>query len=271
MKYIIGTGWWCNETSNINQLDARKTIGSDEIRGQSFHELWYESIKQVATPEKIVMIDSCSPTKPPNIEEKKDIVHIELNENGGHVTNMQGKYCGWTRSVLLGLEYASLCDCDYFVYVEQDVLLSGEGIVEHCISSFNEKTNYMFGREVERPQPLQQSFFIVKKEGIDSFVSNLRRIKQGDSKIAPEVRFAMAATPFLMILPRFLFYKRKGVLGKILMRLRVYLCRMAGRYAYLPIGYGRERPINFEDKHYYFQHGTKDELEKYKQGFSVDA
>ena len=34
-------------------------------------------------------------------------------------------------------------------------------------------------------------------------------------------------------------------------------------YDYLSFGYGRERPIDFTDEVFYFQHGSKEELEKY--------
>ena len=34
-------------------------------------------------------------------------------------------------------------------------------------------------------------------------------------------------------------------------------------FSYLPFGFGRERPIRFEDKVFYFQHGSKEEVENY--------
>ena len=261
-KYIIGTGWWCSEP---DQDDDRKVFGDQEIRGESFHYKWAESVTRNTSPIGIVMIDSNSPISPPKVD-GLDYQYIKLNENAGHVTNMKGKYCGWSRSILLGLEYASLCDCDYFVYVEQDVLLGGEGIIEECIKHFPKNKNYMFGKETQRPQPIQQSFFIIKKEGFDRFISNYRSIKPGDPKIAPEIRFCLSTSKFCALIPKFVFFKSRSKLGKVLRPIQSILAKLIGEFAYLPVGYGRERPIGFGDDHFYFQHASADELEKYKQG-----
>ena len=41
-------------------------------------------------------------------------------------------------------------------------------------------------------------------------------------------------------------------------------CSISKRYEVLPFGYGRERPINFDDDVYYFQHGTAAEVAQYR-------
>lgn len=88
------------------------------------------------------------------------------------------------RSVLHSMSYAQNCNCDYYVYIEQDVLLSGKGIVEHCIK--NMRKPYMFGKCNTFKNPLQQSFFIIRKDYIDKFLSNIYSINYTDQKISPE-------------------------------------------------------------------------------------
>ena len=85
---------------------------------------------------------------------------LSLPLNAGHSTDHKGKYSGWMRSILLGLEYAYLSDTEYFVYVEQDALLYGDNIVEKCIDKMTKP--YMFGSGLGTKQPLQQSFFIIR-------------------------------------------------------------------------------------------------------------
>ena len=68
---------------------------------------------------------------------------IRLPRNPGHATVHTGHYSGWTASVLYSLEYALAADIDYLVYVEQDVLLYGQGIIEHCIARMRKPL--MFG------------------------------------------------------------------------------------------------------------------------------
>ncbi len=259
VSYIIGTGWWCGKESDTN----RKTFGSEAIRGKDFHKIWSESIKRTTTPDRILMIDSASPVKP-DLDSELPIKMVELNQNTGHSTNLKqgNKFCGWMSSVLLSLEYASLCECDYYVYVEQDVLLHGDDIIERCILESN-GADYLFGRDTQRPQPLQQSFFIIKREAIDKFVSRIRQIKYSDAVMGPEFKFALATSPWFSLIPKMLFVQREGVFGKIMFRVSNILAKALGKYSYLQIGYGRERPINFSDSHYYFQHGTAEELERY--------
>ncbi len=262
-KYIIGTGWWCNETAIDSELENRLKTGDDIIRGSRFHKIWSYSVAQYSKPDKVVIVDSNSPTKPNLDHQLLPYVYIELNENGGHATNMKGKYCGWSRSVLLSLEYARMSNCDYFIYIEQDVLLNGNGIIEYCINSLPKSKKYMFGRDGQRPQPLQQSFFIIRKEGIDSFVSNYQSIKYSDNDICPEIKFALSSSRLFCFIPTFLFIEKSGFIGKILKRAQSFLARMLGDYCYLPVGYGRVRPIVFDDSFYYFQHGTKFDIQSY--------
>ncbi|MTC60658.1 hypothetical protein GKR50_11605 [Providencia rustigianii] len=261
MKYIIGSGWWCAINNN---KDRDNYYGDDSIRSSDFHEIWINSILSNSNPERICIIDSNSPIKP-NIDPiLKNIVFISLNENGGHSTQHTGKYSGWMRSVLHSMSYAQSCDCDYYIYIEQDALLSGSGVIEFCIN--NMKKPYMFGKCNDFKNPLQQSFFLIKKDYIDIFLSNLYSINYTDKQISPERKFAIATSRLFKFIPKFIFISpRNKLMKRLTWRAQNILCRIIGSYQYLPIGYGRDRPINFLDKYFYFQHGNTDELINYKK------
>lgn len=247
-NYIIGTGWWCGKGE---PNPKRKILGSEVIRGKEFHKLWYESVCRFSDPSKIVIVDSASPVKP-DLNKKDDrIEFISLIFNAGHPTVHRGMYSGWSRSVLLGIEYALMCDVDYFVYVEQDVLLYGKEIVEMCIDKM--RGLYMFGSGDGTPQALQQSFFMIRKDGMKKFLNNIQFINHPDSALSPEAKFAVATNPALGVLPPRLLQTRYGR----------KLCSRLGQFERLPIGYGRKRPINFSDSHFYFQHGSEEEIDQY--------
>lgn len=86
MKYIIVTGWWCPGEG----ADTRdQLLGDDSIRSADFHRLWYSAINRFTAPEKIVVIDSGSPVKPPLAERDPRLEYISFNHNAGHST------CSW--------------------------------------------------------------------------------------------------------------------------------------------------------------------------------
>ncbi|MBS0847958.1 hypothetical protein [Citrobacter sp. JGM124] len=253
-KYIIGSGWWCGE--NV----GRNTNGDDIIRGKDFHKLWYNSIIQNTNPQKILIVDSNSPVKPElNLNDGR-IEFISFNTNLGHSTKMglSNKFCGWSASVLLALQYAYLCDTEYFVYVEQDVLLAGGGIVDSLIAEMKKNNKkYIFGSPGNTPQPLQQSFFIIKKEFIPEFICALHNIKYSDQDIGPEYKFAIAVDPIARFLPKALFLNRYFR----------YLYRKLVSINFMSIGYGRIRPFNLDDDFLYFQHGSIEEVNSYENKF----
>jgi hypothetical protein len=144
------------------------------------------------------------------------------------------------------------------VYVEQDVLLFGSGIIEHCISRMRKPL--MFGSGEGTPQPLQQSFFIVRRDGMRRFLAGLHLIAKPDKIIAPEWKFMLASLGAHGALIEWLC-------GNEVRRSRLY--RMLGHlmqrmgYDLLPIGYGRSRPLDPGARHFYFQHGSQEEIREY--------
>ncbi|MFQ1699282.1 hypothetical protein ACJ5NV_01670 [Loktanella agnita] len=253
-RYIIGSGWWSSESSPEDDNPLRKKLGDPHIRSVEFFDTWYRSITSNASPDEIIVIDSCAPVKPRR--DMRDRVRwITLPFNARHSTDHIGQWSGWMRSVILSATYAMTADCEYFVYVEQDCLLGGAGIIEHCI---DRGTNgLIFGAGKGTPQPIQQSFFIVRADRLPNFISNLCALKMRDAELSPEWKFLCASSRVLVFVANLglLKYKwvRKGALK---------LC-LNNFFEFLPIGSGRARPIPFDADFFYFQHATRPELDRY--------
>jgi hypothetical protein len=258
MNYIITSGWWCGDNGDI----TRPYHGSDKIRELNFFTQWKHSITSNSSPKAIFIVDSASDKKP-SPEQLSGMEFVSLMDNAGHSTRHKGKFSGYMRSIIMGIEYARLCDVDYWVYVEQDALLSGQGIIEHCIKSM--KTPYMFGSGDGTPQFLQQSLIIIHRDGFDKFLQQLSRIKARDCEISPETKFLIASSSPYRLLPETLLRQisKNNRLGRFIKKWITKSLPYLRGYDLLPIGYGRTRPINFTAPYYYFQHGSDEELDKY--------
>jgi len=257
---VVGSGWWASEGKFTKEFPGRKELGDAEIRSVPFFDLWYKSVQAAANPTQIVVVDSAAPLKP--AAEKRSRVHwIELPFNARHSTNHLGRWCGWTRSVLVSGNYALAADCDYYVYVEQDCLLHGEGLVQACIDAMT--ADYMFGAGKGTPQPLQQSFFIIKGAALPRFLSNLAQLAARDGDMGPEWKFVWASSSVLTRLANIGLFN-----WKLTRKLGLGLAKLSGAFCFLPIGSGRGRPIPFDETHFYFQHGTADELARFREGLT---
>ncbi|PWI34556.1 hypothetical protein DI392_05470 [Vibrio albus] len=262
-KYVITTGWWCGEKTELNKL--RVEYGASEIRSVSFFDKWFAAIDKYTNPIKILVVDSASPTLP-NLPEDKRIELLSVDENSGHSTSHKGKYAGVTRAHIAGMVYAISCEADYWVYVEQDALVYGNDIIEYAISS-NSSKDFIFGNGDGTGQPMQQSLMIIKTAAIPDFLRRLTNIKSRDAIISPETKFAIASSRVLSFLPEFIFYQNDGssFYHKVINKFRKYLFILFKGYTDLPYGYGRQRPINFDSKRFYFQHGSQEELDAYDE------
>jgi len=252
-SYVITSGWWSTE----DDIDDRTIkVGDSFIRSKDFHKLWYEVIDRFTKAKKVYIVDSASPVKP-ILGSNEELV--SLVENAGHSTHHTGKLCGVSRAHLLGMSLALANEVDYWVYIEQDALIYGDEIIEKAIENMTKP--YMFGAGWGTPQPMQQSFMIIKREAIPTFIKNFIAIKARDNQISPETKFAIAVSPFLKMLPESLFYDihAKSFKNRVVWR----LFKMFQGFDDLPFGYGRQRPLDFNDKYLYFQHGDKKELDNY--------
>jgi hypothetical protein len=170
------------------------------------------------------------------------------------------------RAHLFGISYALVNESDYWVYVEQDALLYGPEIVEHCIDRM--KRPYMFGSGKGTPQPTQHSLMIIRKDGYLNYINRMLRFRSKDCQISPEVKTAIVSSRWLSLLPE-ICYPKSGDLRTLLGRGRRKLFRRLEYYLRgydeIPLGYGRRRPICFEDDFFYFQHGSEEELAAYRR------
>jgi hypothetical protein len=255
---LVTTGWYAQAESR-----SYRTKGDDFIRGVGFRQLWWRSLDTFVKPEHVFIVDSASPIKADDsLYTSTKVERVELLMNPGHSQNCKTQYCGAMAAIILGLEFALHNDVDMFVYVEQDALLFGDKMVEKTKSALRRK-DLVFGRGDENG--VQQSYFAANKRGIKRFLSGLHAIKYSDKQIAPEHKFMFAASRFLpsplLALAVYTDVRKLRRVGQILYTLA---CSLSKNYETLPFGYGRDRPINFDDDVFYFQHGSADELTRYR-------
>jgi hypothetical protein len=255
---ILSTGWYCNKTPR-----DYKTHGDDFIRGIDFRPLWWRSINKFVRPERVFVVDSASPVVPDDQQfTDSNIEWLRLPVNPGHAQTTRHHYCGWMASILHGLEYTLSSGADYFLYVEQDALIHGESFVK-TIEDKLSRSKYVFGNGNGTPWLLQQSVFAIRKEGIRPFLAGLHRVVHSDRLISPELKFALAIDHPCWVIWIADLFLNPIINDRLRYRLGNCLLSIMGGFSTLPFGYGRSRPINFNDDTFYFQHASKDELSVY--------
>ena len=240
-KVIVGSGWWSDEKPH----DWAR--GDELTTDVNFFSLWYQMVRKYLNPNAIVVTDSNSPIKP-NWQDFENVTWIELDENYGHpndirVGKIQTKFSGFTRSVINGAMFALCCDADYYVYLEQDCLIKGEKFLEHAIGDSNadiflgDRTRGGRGIEGKPAAPMfQQSCIIVKKAALERFISGTMSGQETDGQLSPEVKMARDIKPWEV----------------------------------LQVPYGRSRPIDFSQLHFYAQHLQTDELMQFLATEGID-
>jgi len=230
-KVIVGSGWWCAD------IPHAWSIGASHTRSVTFFDLWYRQVVHCLTPQRIIVTDSAAPMKP-NVSAYDRLEWTKLDRNYGHANDIRTGvistgYSGFTRAFINGAVYALFCDADYYVFVEQDCLLVGEGMLEHALG--DETADILVGQPTTggvglNGEPaasmLQQSFVIVRRSGLVRFITGLLGSPWTDGEKSPEEIMRLQLAP----------------LGCV------------------QIPYGRSRPIDFERSHYYAQHLSEAEL-----------
>jgi hypothetical protein len=253
-RYLIATGWWCSD--DRDDRDCRK--GDEIIRSREFHALWHECVTKYANAEEILVIDSASPIKPPKFPGE---VWLEMKTNFGHATRCVEKLSGVSRAFLMSMMYCCLNEYDYWVYVEQDCLIYGEGIIEKAIEA--DMTGMVFGSGKGTPQPLQHSLMVVNSRRIPAFIANYMSIAASDRDLSPEMKFAIASSPFFRFLPQSVVvwaYTRRTPVSRLVKTLVGALFQRFKGFQELEFGCGRVRPIDFNAEFFYFQSGSQEEL-----------
>ena len=235
-KVVVGSGWWSDDLPH----DWAK--GDELTTRVEFFTLWHRQITRYIAPQAIVVTDSCAPDKP-DWQDFEGVTWIELDENYGHpndirVGKIETKYSGFTRSVVNGAMFALCCDADYYVYVEQDCLVRGEDFLRHAVAGsdaeifLGERTHDGRGIGGRLAAPMyQQSCIVVRKSGLERFISGTLAGAETDGEMSPENKMARDLKP----------------------------------WDTLKVPYGRSRPVDFSRAHFYVQHLQKDELMQFLQ------
>lgn len=265
MGETLFTGWYCSDRTSIRNY---RVEGAEINRGLALRRLWWESVSRSVSPGHVVVIDSASPVVASDEQYFSGrLDRIRLAMNPGHAQTTTHHYCGWTASVLVGLEYALTSDLDYFLYVEQDALLFGETLLDKVKAQLR-RHRYVFGAGQGTIWPLQQSLFAIRKDAYRPFLSRMHQIGSTDRELSPELKFgiASATSPLLRaVLDRFVAIPSDEWRIKAVRK----TLRSLGEYGVLPFGYGRTRPIRFDDDCFYFQQGTVDEIATYARRIGV--
>jgi hypothetical protein len=268
MKYLIASGWWSCPPKD----DTREALlGENEIRDVDFHFLWRQCIDKYTNATEILIVDSASPLKPKFLQGEK---WLEMFKNFGHSTNHEGNFSGYSRAIFISMMYAYSNDFDYWVYIEQDALIYGDEFIESTIASCP-GSKIFYGSGKGTPQQIQQSYMIFHRDAIVSFIANYTKIIHADKIISPEWKFLFAANMLASIMPssllEFISNDRNSKFKNLFRKFLIRILRLFDEFSEIPIGYGRVRPINFTDPHFYFQHGSMDELNKFKSLLKQDV
>jgi len=263
MNYLIASGWW----SCRREEDQREALlGDDDIRGTEFHELWRHCIDSFTNPVQIMVVDSASPLKPASLKAGEQ--WVEMEQNFGHATRCAGQFSGYTRAIFVSMMFAYANDIDYWVYVEQDALIYGKNFVENTLRS-SPRSKIFYGSGKGTPQQIQQSYMIFHRDAILPFISHYCRIRLSDRDLSPEWKFLFAANSLGRLLPdfvlAFLASSQHSGVRDLIRRAAVKFIRRFDSFALVPFGYGRSRPVQFDDENFYFQHGSVEELASFKE------
>jgi hypothetical protein len=230
-SYIIGSGsWWDKTPSHPGSLYNKSAAF---IRTPAFFDIWRYFVLKYTSPEKIIIVDSASPC-PPKLPRDPRFEFVRLPKNFGHQSVTVGKYCGWTRGLLTGAFYALMSSADYFIYIEQDCLVYGKGWVERVLRN-------MYGRGIsfgyfpehgphatDTVSESEPSLTVIHRDCIKPAIDIYMSIQPDDKTMCSDYKFDQL--------------------------------RRALPFTPLPFGYGRARPINFSDRHFYAQHWSENEL-----------
>lgn len=206
--YIIGSGWFSDE-KGVSSLGKQanqhqKRYGGTAARSTWFSQYWLKSIlKMDVLPKRIMICDADSIDPLHDDVLKHPLVFINpQTQNFGHSISCESQniLCGWARGVLQGAMYTYMNSVDYYVYVEQDVLLMGNACISKAIEHMNlVQKPICFGSGDETPQRLQQSFFIVKNSFLPTFISKL--ITWENNRITEENKYFQCFQHDMTFLP----------------------------------------------------------------------
>lgn len=253
VKIHVISGWFSTESDEVDS--RKKKLGSPEIRRESFHSVWLEAIHTYLKPDRVTIVDSNSPVKPPkNIRDKSE--WLTLPKNLGHASHLApgSSRSGFLEAMIHGLTWAEnfASDTTIILYVEQDALVFGEGFRNRVISE-TQKARVVMGDGRGTPQPSEISLLALRKSSLPGLLRKLLKIQLRDSVLSPEAKLVWATSWIPVWLLSFI--------GAASLNLANWFARNISWRKTWSFGYGRSRPINFGDKVRYAQHMSDSELQ----------
>ena len=137
--------------------------------------------------------------------------------------------------------YALACEASHYVYVEQDCLVFGDNLLAAAIGAseadilLGQPTRNGVGLLRSPPRMLQQCLMIVRRAGLERFISGILASELTDGQRSPEETARVMLQPIDLV----------------------------------KIPYGRSRPIDPECPHFYAQHLTDAELAQVRPRLAI--
>lgn len=215
MNYIIVTGYYADH---------------DDTYRHNLFKTWWENTQRFTAddpPQDIYVVNSAG-----HYPDEKLGKWVELPGNLGHVCDCMAKgkwpfrheLCGWTMSTLVAALWGYMADVDMVIYKEQDCLAFGPW-VRKIKEVMSDDVRFTTGRLANcEPFLAEQSLFAMRREFMIGFVRRYLDKKRPDWDLVPEMKFEQIIND---LGPRY--------------------------FQWLPFGYGRQRPVNWDDEVFYIQ------------------
>lgn len=203
----------------------------------TWHDLWYENLRKYLNPLPEILVMANGGCVPPV---NTGIRKVFLSHPGGHVGELLNgtrpyRHCGWS-TIMLSMAMIAYAEHKNYIYAESDMLAFGPWF-EQMIEDLGDG-NAVIGQPLQGPvyMPCSNSLFMVRHSFIPEFVS--RYLALPDENVPewiPEIKMfrMMEADP--------------------------------KSFRTLSFGYDRQRPIRFEDRVFYAQKFTAEEMSELKQ------
>ena len=226
MSYIIGTGWWCPVNPN-GPAGAVPQHTTDWHRMKALCEVWVKHVQAYTSPAGIVVVDAASKRKPSfgGAQEIKLLRNFYPEDGSNGLFGTERT--GGIRQIFMGGMYAMVNGADYFVWIEGDCLVHGKGIIEKAIQHMGDGD--FSAAKWNHEYKLETCFMVFRCSSLPRIMARYLLIKAK----YPELKFFGVSDYFKLV--------------------------------WMPFGYGRSRPIDFDESHYFAQHLSKKELSEFKR------
>ncbi len=268
-SYIVGTGWW----DDGQRKSHHEKYGG--LEKADFFNIWYYFLNKYSSPQKIIMMDSASPIKP-KLPNDPRLEFVSLDQNYGHGSfktfGKIGQFQGWTKAMMLGAFYTLMTEADYYVYIEQDCLIYGYGIIEKAIENMEKNNKKMSHGWFNHPSFVYKAeccLTIIHRSYLLEFLELLLKTPyEGELIGIDELKFVLIAN-FEEFKKSYLILRAKKVIQE--MDLEKLKLNNIPSHIPLPFGFGRlygyneiraKLPLPKLPEHFYIQQFTIERLDQ---------